>query len=167
MLSMTGGSLGGMMSTVMGGLEPELTALVAIVAAGGLGDLGIRSQQGGVREAFILPAMGPLFVGTLDVDGNLLVLIRSGVRRLPVIETPESRHFFERAKEVAERLEVNLEPIHRGIPSDICQVPEGTPVLDGLGPVGAETRSPTEYAIRDSLIDRSALLALIIYSCTP
>ncbi len=73
MLGMTGGSLGGMIATVVGGLEPELEVTAPIVAGGGLGDLGIRSQQGGVREAFILPAMGPLFLGTIVEDDNLLV----------------------------------------------------------------------------------------------
>lgn len=71
--AMTGGSLGGMMSTVMGGLEPQLDVIAPVVAGGGLADLGIRSQQGGVREAFILPAMGPLYVGTLNEEGALLV----------------------------------------------------------------------------------------------
>lgn len=98
-------------------------------------------------------------------NGNLQVQIRSGARRLPVVESEENRRFFERLRNVAEQLEVNLEPTHRGIPSDICQVPEGIPVLDGFGPIGAETRSPSEHIIRDSLIDRSALLALAIHSC--
>ncbi len=69
----SGGSLGGMISTVLGGIEPELQATAPIVAGGGLGDLGIRSQQGGVREAFILPTMGPLWIGTLDEAGTLVV----------------------------------------------------------------------------------------------
>jgi hypothetical protein len=73
LMVMVGGSLGGMMSTVMGGIEPAISATAPIVAAGGLGDLGIRSQQGGVREAFILPVMGPLFIGTLDEAGDLVV----------------------------------------------------------------------------------------------
>ena len=74
MITMTGGSLGGMMTAVMGGLEPEISAVVTVVGGGGLGDLGIRSLQGGVREAFIMPVMGPLVVGTLDPDTGDLIL---------------------------------------------------------------------------------------------
>jgi D-alanine-D-alanine ligase len=98
-------------------------------------------------------------------NGSLEVQIRSGGQRLPVLETDPSRRFLEAAREIAQQLEVNLESIHRGIPSDICQVPEGIPVLDGFGPIGAEVRSPGEYIIRDSLIDRSALLALLTHGC--
>lgn len=65
MITMTGGSLGGMMTTLMGSVEPELTAIAPIVPGGGLGDGGIRSQQSGVPEAFILRPMAPLYVGTL------------------------------------------------------------------------------------------------------
>jgi hypothetical protein len=64
-INMTGGSLGGMMTTLMAGVEPELSAAAPIVPGGGLGDGGIRSQQSGVPEAFILRPMAPLYVGTL------------------------------------------------------------------------------------------------------
>ena len=64
-INMTGGSLGGMMTTLMAGVEPELSASAPIVPGGGLGDGGIRSQQSGVPEAFILRPMAPLYVGTL------------------------------------------------------------------------------------------------------
>ena len=74
MITMTGGSLGGMMTAVMGGLEPEISAVATVVGGGGLGDLGIRSLQGGVREAFIMPVMGPLYAGTVDLTtGDMLL----------------------------------------------------------------------------------------------
>ncbi|MEZ4465752.1 MAG: hypothetical protein R3F43_15135 [bacterium] len=83
-ITMTGGSLGGMMATLMGGVEPEISAIAPIVPGGGLGDGGIRSRQGGVPEAFILRPMAPLYVGTLgrpdgegwvpDPAGDLLYL---------------------------------------------------------------------------------------------
>ena len=73
-ISMVGGSLGGMMATVMGGLEPELDAIVPIVPGGGLAEIGIRSRQGGVPEAFILRSMSPIYIGTVDVEAGGLVL---------------------------------------------------------------------------------------------
>lgn len=63
---MMGGSLGGIMSMFMAGVEPKLAAVAPVSGGGGLGDVGIRSKQGGVPEAFILRSMGPLFAGTLD-----------------------------------------------------------------------------------------------------
>ncbi|MDP6933634.1 MAG: hypothetical protein QGG40_12000, partial [Myxococcota bacterium] len=73
-LYMSGGSLGGMMTMIMGGLEPEIDVIVPIVGGGGLGDLGVRSLQSGVREAFILRPFGPLYTGTLDEEAGGLVL---------------------------------------------------------------------------------------------
>jgi len=71
---MTGGSLGGIMSTVVGGLEPELAAVLPIAGGGGLGDVGVRSIQGGVREALQLRVMGPLYVGAPDpAQGDVVV----------------------------------------------------------------------------------------------
>ena len=45
----------------------------------------------------------------------------------------------------------------------MANVPQDVPVLGGLGPLGGDVRSPDEFVLRDSLIDRSALLAMIIY----
>ncbi len=65
-IGMSGGSLGGIMSTVVGALEPNVQAIAPIAGGGGLGHIGLRSQQGGVREAVILRVMGPLYVATVD-----------------------------------------------------------------------------------------------------
>ncbi|MCA9526226.1 MAG: hypothetical protein KC549_08000, partial [Myxococcales bacterium] len=64
-----GGSLGGIMGTLMGSLEPQVSTIIPVSGGGGLGDIGNRSLQGGVREAVILRVMGPLFVGQLADDG--------------------------------------------------------------------------------------------------
>ena len=65
---MMGGSLGGIMSMMMGGIEPKLTAIAPIAGGAGLADVGVRSKQGGVPEAFILRSMGPIFTGTVDPE---------------------------------------------------------------------------------------------------
>ncbi len=67
---------------------------------------------------------------------------------------------------IAEMLEVRIQPIHRNVSSDICHIPESVPVLGGFGPIGDDPQSPIEHIVRDSLIDRAALLALVIYYCS-
>jgi D-alanine-D-alanine ligase len=84
---------------------------------------------------------------------------------LPVAETKANMKFFERVGKIAEMLEVRIQPIHREISSDICHIPESVPVLGGFGPIGNDVQSPNEYIVRDSLIDRAALLALVIQNC--
>lgn len=61
-LFMTGGSLGGILTAVVAGVEPALAAAAPIVGGGGLLDLGLRSLQKGVPEAAILRMFGPLAV---------------------------------------------------------------------------------------------------------
>ena len=99
-------------------------------------------------------------------NGFLQVQVRIGQRRLPIVETKINCKFFEKVKKIAELLEVRIQPIHREVSSDICHIPESIPVLGGFGPIGNDTQSPNEYIVRDSLIDRAALLALVIYNCT-
>jgi hypothetical protein len=67
-ITMTGGSLGGIMSMLMGSTEPGITAIAPIAGGGGYSDMGIRSVQGGVVEAFMLRVMGPLYTATLNHD---------------------------------------------------------------------------------------------------
>ena len=59
---MVGGSLGGIMSSLMAGLEPKIETAVAIIAGGVLSEIGTRSTLGGVRDAMILRMMGPLML---------------------------------------------------------------------------------------------------------
>jgi len=67
-IGMLGASLGGIMSAVVGGVEPEVTTNVPIAAGGGLGDASARSIQGGVREAIILRLFNPLYLGSGSGD---------------------------------------------------------------------------------------------------
>jgi len=65
-----GGSLGGIMATTLGGLEPEIDAIIPIAGAGRLMDVGNRSQQGGVPQAVLVRVMGPLYLATMADDGT-------------------------------------------------------------------------------------------------
>ena len=58
----TGGSLGGIISGVMGGLEPAVTVTAPIVGAGGVADVAGRTNNSAVLRAVLLRAMGPLVV---------------------------------------------------------------------------------------------------------
>ena len=68
-MMMWGGSLGGIVATIVGATEPNLTAIATVSAGGGLGEGAPRSLQGGIREAFILRMMAPMYLGT-PIDGK-------------------------------------------------------------------------------------------------
>ncbi|MCO4764333.1 MAG: hypothetical protein KC502_22675, partial [Myxococcales bacterium] len=81
-ITMTGASLGGIMSAIMGGLEPEIEATVPIAGGAGLTDVGIRSTQGGVKEAVTLRVMGPIYVGKPEAKKDGKVHIQTIVPNL-------------------------------------------------------------------------------------
>lgn len=57
-----GGSLGGILSMALGAADSSVRAAAPVSGSGGMTDVGIRSTQGGVKEAVILRVMGPLVV---------------------------------------------------------------------------------------------------------
>jgi hypothetical protein len=65
-IHMTGGSLGGIMSAMMGGLEPQMETIVPVSGGAGLADIGVRSVQGGVKEAVNWRMFGPVIATQRD-----------------------------------------------------------------------------------------------------
>lgn len=59
-----GGSLGGIVTSLLAGAEPALTASVPVVGGGGLADIAIRTENGAVLNALMLRVMGPLVMST-------------------------------------------------------------------------------------------------------
>jgi hypothetical protein len=97
-LSIAGSSLGGIMSALLSGLEPQIDVAIPISGGAGLPDIGVRSIQGGVREAVNLRMFGPLLVsargegGQLELWQELPDLNRLGRVKLGVL-TPEPAAF--------------------------------------------------------------------------
>ena len=69
-LHLIGGSLGGILSATIAGLEPKFQDAVAIVPGGMLSEIGSRSTLHGITDAMVLRTLGPLFYE----DGGALML---------------------------------------------------------------------------------------------
>ena len=65
-----GHSLGGIVSAVLAGIEPAITAAVPICYAGGLADVGLRTADFGVPDSVLLRILGPIYVGEPDGPGQ-------------------------------------------------------------------------------------------------
>jgi len=72
--SVLGGSLGGIISALFAGIEPALVTAAPVAGGAGLIDVGIRSRQGGVPEAVLLPILGPFIVGNPVENGDGVAL---------------------------------------------------------------------------------------------
>ena len=84
------------------------------------------------------------------------------VEQVPILEaTEQNKALFNVIAGEASRLNIAVIEQFRAGASDANTIAEaGTPVVDGLGPVGRHDHSDREYLVRESLYTRSALFAL-------
>lgn len=97
-----------------------------------------------------------------SLNSKFQMRVKKNVYRPPVLENNAIRGFYEHLSGISDRLEIKIASTHRETASEVCYVPEGISVLEGLGPLGSDVQSPREYVLRDSLIDRAAMLAMAI-----
>jgi hypothetical protein len=71
---LAGGSLGGINSAVAAAVMPEISATASIVPGGGLMDVGVRSDLGGVVSAVVGRMLTPLILGIPDETGGLRIV---------------------------------------------------------------------------------------------
>jgi glutamate carboxypeptidase len=78
----------------------------------------------------------------------------------PMERTPAVGFLAATARRVAARLGFELSDAATGGASDAnCIASQGTPVLDGLGPIGGDDHGPSEWLDLESVVPRTALLA--------
>lgn len=85
-----------------------------------------------------------------------------GIRRPPLEKTQQVDRLWSTIKKIAEKLDIRLLEEHRWSSADICFVDNNIPSIDGLGPVGDKSLNKTEYILRHSLLERAALLAMVL-----
>ncbi|MFC1746465.1 hypothetical protein ACFL35_20900, partial [Candidatus Riflebacteria bacterium] len=80
----------------------------------------------------------------------------------PRLATKKSLNFFKNIKKKADELGIKSSSFHRSISSDISFIPREKSAVDGFGPLGGELRTPAEFILQDSLVDRAILLAHVL-----
>ncbi len=71
-----GTSMGGIVSSIIGAVEPMVDSAAPISSGGGLLEVGLRTTLGGVRRAVILPILGPMIIGKpKGADNRIMNLI--------------------------------------------------------------------------------------------
>ena len=137
--------------TIDGGIRPNVVAPESSAAV----DVRVMSmEQARVIEEMIhgLRAETP---GTeIEVEG--------GVRTPPLERTPRNRVFWEVAREAGRELGLELEECLAGGGSDGNLTSLYAPTLDGLGAVGGGAHAEHEFIEMDRMIERGALLALLL-----
>ena len=101
-------------------------------------------------------------IASRNIRNKVHFQLRQSAYHPPFLKTDENLRFYKHVEGIAKRLEIKISPIHRDVPSDINHVPNNVPSLGGLGPLGGDVRTSREFIVRDSLVDRAALLAMIL-----
>lgn len=141
---------------IAGGTQPNVVAehASAYLDLRAWRDADIRDLLDAMRKELAQPVL-PGAAATLTVTLE---------NAMPAMErTPAVRRLEALALAAAAELGFGVEGASTGGASDASFVAaEGTPVLDGLGPIGGLGHSPEEYIELDSIVPRTALLARLI-----
>jgi glutamate carboxypeptidase len=140
--------------TVAGGIGPNT------VAAHAEARLDLRfshpADEGALKDRLAQIAAENVVAGTA---ASLEIV--SGRPPMPANEA--NRGLYAHVEKVADRLGIRIDAEFRPGVSDANFIAQtGTPVIDGLGPVGGRDHSPEEYLIKSSLPRRALLLACVL-----
>ncbi len=141
--------------TVDGGIRPNVIAPQSKAVI----DVRVASQVDAQRIEAAIHALEPQTPGvSLSIEGH--------IGRPPLERTPANRALWERAREIARELDIELSEGLAGGGSDGSTTSQYTATLDGLGPVGDGAHAEHEHLLLDKTIERAVLLALLILSPT-
>jgi acetylornithine deacetylase/succinyl-diaminopimelate desuccinylase-like protein len=91
------------------------------------------------------------------------VEITGGIEKNPMEKTAATAYLVELAQGVAAQIGLTFDDVQTGGTSDGNFIAElGLPVLDGMGPIGGDDHSPSEYLEAYSIVPRTTLLAGMI-----
>ncbi len=79
------------------------------------------------------------------------------------VETSENiSNLYDLIQKIAKESDIKVISTHRFATSSLCNVLQDIPMVGSMGPVGTDYRTPNEHVLKDSMIDRSVLLALVL-----
>ncbi|QSO51686.1 M20 family metallopeptidase [Alicyclobacillus curvatus] len=107
--------------------------------------------------------MDDLMMGLSAYHPGAMVKVSGGINRPPMERTEATGQLFAVAREAAAELGFDVDEVAVGGGSDgnFCAA-VGTPVLDGLGPVGGGAHAVHEHLLASEMPKRAALLAELI-----
>jgi glutamate carboxypeptidase len=140
--------------TVVGGLGPNTVAAHAEARL----DLRFSRPEDGER---LKVRLAQIVADTVVAGTTATLEIVSGRPPMPTNDANQS--LYARVAKTAGRLGMSVGAEFRAGVSDANFIAQsGTPVIDGMGPLGGRDHSPDEYLIKSSLPERAFLLACVL-----
>ena len=137
--------------TVDGGLSPNVVAPECRAVV----DVRVPTHQDARRIQQSILDLEPVTPG-------VKLRIQGAIGRPPMEPTPRNRRLWETARKLGVDLGLDLEEAVAGGASDGNTTSLYTATLDGLGAVGDGAHARHEFVFADKLVERSALLALLL-----
>ena len=137
--------------TIDGGLNPNVIAPKSRAVV----DVRVPTHRDAQRIETAIHALQAITPGTtLTIEGQ--------IGRPPMERSPGNRRLWQVAREAAVELGLDIDEASVGGGSDGNTTSQFAPTLDGLGAVGDGAHAPNEFLYLDKMIERTALLALLI-----
>lgn len=137
--------------TIDGGLRPNVIAPESSATV----DVRVPTQEDALHVEATILGLKPVTPGvTLRVEG--------GMGRPPMERTSRNRRLWETARELGKELGLDLREGMAGGGSDGSTTSLFSATLDGLGAVGDGAHSTHEFVYTDRMVERCALLALLL-----
>jgi glutamate carboxypeptidase len=134
-----------------GGVRPNVVA----PESRALVDVRVQTQEDAQRIEEAIHGLQPVTPGiTLEIEGR--------IRRQPLERTSRNQRLWETARQIGRLLKLDLEEGAAGGASDGNTTSLYTATLDGLGAVGDGAHAKHEFIYYDKMVERSALLALLL-----
>jgi glutamate carboxypeptidase len=136
---------------VRGGLRPNVVAPTSRAVV----DVRVPSAKYAYKVEQEILGLDPTLPGVkISVEGQ--------IDRPPLERTPANRLLWNKARNLGKALNLNLEEGLAGGASDGNLTSQHVATLDGLGAVGDGAHADHEFIFLDKMVERSALLALLI-----
>jgi glutamate carboxypeptidase len=137
--------------TIDGGLGPNVIAPESSATV----DVRVPTQEDALHVEETILGLKPVTPGvTLRVEG--------GLGRPPMERTSRNKRLWETARELGDELGLDLREGMAGGGSDGSTTSLFTATLDGLGAVGDGAHSTHEFVYTDRMVERCALLTLLL-----
>jgi glutamate carboxypeptidase len=137
--------------TIDGGLRSNVVAAEVRASV----DVRVPTRQDAVEIEAVIRGLRPVnSETTIQVDG--------AIGQLPMEPLPRNQALWRRARDLGRRLGLELEQAAVGGASDGNTTSQYTATLDGLGAVGDGAHAPHEQALIPQMVERCALLVLLL-----
>jgi glutamate carboxypeptidase len=142
--------------TIDGGLRPNVVAAEVRASV----DVRVPSREDAVRVEEAIHSLRP-------VNPQTTLQIEGGIKQLPMEPLPRNQALWRQARDLGRRLGLDLDQAAVGGASDGNTTSQYTATLDGLGAVGDGAHATHEQVWIPQLLERCALLVLLLLAPLP